>query len=381
VSKHSGLEDDDGNSVFAYSSHEKTRVHIGHQHQWDMSHRNNLQWTPLPEYPSPKRATPGIDHFEKQDYRCCSRKECGLQMKVAQGRVNSWYFAVEPGRRAGRWINNCSYSHSRGEGEHHNLVKHEIAKLLRNSPHKEEYKVGKIDVEIMRSKTEFPGTEVQENVIPDITIIHSIDSNENLRFTYIEIVDTHPIERNSHDCYGENVVIVNIANYRDDTEALQRFVDDKLAITLKKQFDIDVRRSEWEWRQEKFERKEKQLLENYIAKIIEDLYQKHGHHYPQFKKPTSEMFNTAEEVQEYFSNQLEKHKLMQEIEEMIETLSQKYRHNNILIKKPISEMFNSVEEVKEYFNREEEKEKKRIEEYDHNRAADIADKENMKAKI
>ena len=73
-----------------------------------------------------------------------------------------------------------------------------------------------------------------------------------------------------------------------------------------------------------------------------------------------------------FSNQLEKHKLKQEIEEMIETLSQKYRHNNILIKEPISKMFNSVEEVEQYFNREEEKEKKRKEEYDQNHAADIA---------
>ena len=69
-----------------------------------------------------------------------------------------------------------------------------------------------------------------------------------------------------------------------------------------------------------------------------------------------------------FSNQLEKHKLMKDIEKMIETLS----HNNILIKKPIIKMFNSVEEVKQYFNREEEKEKKRKEEYDQNHAADIA---------
>jgi hypothetical protein len=190
-------------------------VYIGNMEDWDLDEtRRRSQgdrhpwggvWTE-PLTPGATKAKWGKSTFDSGRYRCCHDLEhCGTNVAVKQGPVQVWHFQRQwnlGNNRKYQW--NCkNESKYKGESRYHNTTTRTIARILKNKTTFQVKEITRVDWETNKSIQTLKGETV--NLKPDVFVKFSDNS-----WYAIEVVYTHKPERDAHDAYQTQMVVIDL---------------------------------------------------------------------------------------------------------------------------------------------------------------------------
>jgi hypothetical protein len=193
-------------------------VHIGFKSQWNQGETARRSWTePLVEN-AEKAKWKSFNDFR---YVCCADLSCGVRVSVIQGSYQDWHFRRQrPLRGSGkpqRCVNQKSWS---SESVFHSLTKMNIRRILSLGTWKDEFNIKEVHTE---TQITFERNGEQFNFRPDVLLTLQDDSK-----IYLEVVYTNKPTRLKHELYGENMVVIDLTDGRDNVLLSDYFMDDRV---------------------------------------------------------------------------------------------------------------------------------------------------------
>ena len=190
-------------------------VYIGDMEDWsheETVRRRDTNWNPWggkwtqPLRKGATKAKWGKTTFDSGRYRCCKdSRECGVQVAVKQGPIMAWHF-----QRQWTFGNNKKYKDScknesdyKGPTRFHNIVVNEIYRRLRRKQRFLNQAIQTLEKEKDLTVRQQSG---ELSVFrPDIFVKLANDS-----WYTIEVILTHPPEREVHEACNQNLIEINL---------------------------------------------------------------------------------------------------------------------------------------------------------------------------
>ena len=190
-------------------------VYIGDMEDWSLEETKKRRdtfrdpWGGVWTQPLRKGATKakwGTRTFDSGRYRCCKdSRECGVQVAVKQGPIMAWHF-----QRQWTYGNNRKYQWScknesdyKGPSRFHNIVVNEIYRHL----HRKQRFLNQAIQTLQKEKDLTVRQQSGELSVfrPDIFVKLGNDS-----WYTIEVILTHPPEREVHEACNQNLIEINL---------------------------------------------------------------------------------------------------------------------------------------------------------------------------
>ena len=329
---------------------EPRMVYIGTKEEWSLEETKSRtgsrhgRWT-KPLTPHATKAKWGRPTFDIGRYRCChDLEQCGVGVVVKQGPIQAWHF-----QRQWNYGDNSLYeyrckneSQYRGESRFHSTATRTIARML--TPGKE------LDGKIVAEKAaheksrRFP---LKNNdfvsLTPDVYVTFEDDT-----WFAIEVVYTHSPERNNHDAYGTNMVVIDLKGLRavDSDQAFAKWIrEEGLENILKRESKKERRIQRYEYRKLSFERQdEKEYRSAWLTE-----YRRCRHEYGIHNTLTELDHNIKiENIEGFFIEEKKRQKKLRSIRNAI--LLNAKRYGQRLPRNP--EDFSLVKDVDAYYRKE-----------------------------
>ena len=252
---------------------EPRMVYIGTKEEWSLEETKrrvgsrNGRWTD-PLTPHATKAKWGTPTFDTGRYRCChDLEQCGVGVAVKQGPIQAWHF-----QRQYNYGNNSLYeyrckneSQFRGESRFHSTATRTIARML--TPGK------KLDGKTVSEKAAHEKSRrfrLKSNDVVSLTPDVFVKFDDDTWFA-IEVVYTHSPERNNHDAYGTNMVVIDLKELRavDSDQAFAKWIrEEGLEKALKRESKKERRIQRYESRKLGFERQdEKEYRSAWVSEL------------------------------------------------------------------------------------------------------------------
>ncbi|MDA8680673.1 hypothetical protein N9M45_03670 [Euryarchaeota archaeon] len=328
---------------------EPRKVYIGTKEEWSLEETKGRvgsrhgRWTD-PLTPRATKAKWGKATFDTGRYRCChDLEQCGVGVAVKQGPIQAWHF-----QRQWNYGNNSLYeyrckneSQYRGESRFHSTATRTIARML--TPGK------KLDGKTVSEKAAHEKSRrfrLKSNEVVSLTPDVYVKFDDDTWFA-IEVVYTHPPERNNHDAYGTNMVVIDLKELRavDSDQAFAKWIrEEGLEKALKRESKKERRFQRYDSRKLGFERQdEKEYLSAWVYEL-----RRCRDDYEIYTLMELDRNIKIENIEDYFAKEKKRLQKLESIEKAIVRNAKRYGER--LPRGP--EDFSLVKDVDGYYRKE-----------------------------